>query len=609
MKNKLLILKQIFAIAILVTLFACKNKSSNTSDNGNKDYTENYIPKISINESGYDQKLSTDKDSDNVVMGDSTYWENTYFSTIVTVVYSGKTAEVLTSNTDIKSYVTNADVALDLTDVGNVEIITTGASEDGQLKIYGNSAIKLTMNGLKLQSAKSAAINVQNESMLYLHLNNGTQNYICDAQSQTNETYYKQGVTISKEKRNGALYCKGSMAISGSGLLELDGKKKHGISVKGSATIRPGVTIAINDATDNCIKAKNITILGGYIWAKTSADAGKCLSSNGDITIKGGQVKLYTSGGSVFNAKKKDTSSPAGIKVDGNMVISGGKILCVSTGDGGKGINVDGHLTINAGTIDVATTGSKCLYDAELDLDTSPKGVKADGEIIINGGLLNIQVTGKSEGSEGLESKSKITINEGEVIVHAYNDAINLGSDNPIGIEINGGKIYAISDNNDGIDSNNKLWINGGLVIASGASGYENGLDCDDKDNFIVKGGTLIGTGSEAIAISNSCTQKALICNNISVQAGELLVVIDETGKPILKYEMPRTINDLVLFFSSPDIKSGTSYTVYRGGSLKDNTIRWKGWFDDGYYTTGTPLGTYIPDSTTTIVKGIDRSK
>ena len=189
MKNKLLILKQIFAIAILVTLFACKNKSSNTSDNGNKDYTENYIPKISINESGYDQKLSTDKDSDNVVMGDSTYWENTYFNTIVTVVYSGKTAEVLTSNTDIKSYVMNADVALDLTDVGNVEIITSGASEDGQLKIYGNSAIKLTMNGLKLQSAKSAAINVQNESMLYLHLNNGTQNYICDAQSKTKETY------------------------------------------------------------------------------------------------------------------------------------------------------------------------------------------------------------------------------------------------------------------------------------------------------------------------------------------------------------------------------------------------------------------------------------
>ena len=69
---------------------------------------------------------------------------------------------------------------------------------------------------------------------------------------------------------------------------------------------------------------------------------------------------------------------------------------------------------------------------------------------MMNGGVLNIQVTGRSDGSEGLESKSKITINDGELFVYAYDDAINVGGDNPVGIEINGGKIFAFADNNDG---------------------------------------------------------------------------------------------------------------------------------------------------------------
>lgn len=569
---------------------------------GNNNGEENYTPEIPINENGYDRVLATDKDSDTVVNGDETFWENSKFNTSVTIVYSKNSAEVTTSDSSIKSYITGADVTLDLTDCGAVEIITYGATEDGQLKVYGKSAVKLTMNGLYLKSAKSAAINVQNKSTLYLHLNDDTENYICDASSQSDESYYPEGVTASDEKRNGALYCKGSLVVSGGGLLVLDGEKKHGISVKSSATIRAGVTIAVNDVADNCIKAEGVTILGGYIWAKTSAEAGKCISSDADITVKGGVLKLYTSGGSIYDEDENDTSSPSGIKADGNMVISGGNIHCVSTGEGGKGISTDGNLTIDAGSINVVTSGGKYVYNAALDLDSSPKGVKADGEIIINGGLLNIQVTGRSDGSEGLESKSKITINDGEVFVYAYDDAINVGGDYPIGIEINGGKVFAFADNNDGIDSNGKLWINGGLVIASGSAAPEEGLDCDNSQNFIVTGGTLIGTGGAAISLSGSSTQRAVIYNGVSATTGELFVIVDTNGTPILKYEMPRTMNKLTLFFSSPDIKSGGSYTVYTGGLLNGNTINWNGWFDDGNYTVGTLLGTFTSSSITTTV-------
>ena len=563
---------------------------------------ENYTPEISTDENGYDGLTATDKEADTVIAGDETYWENQEFVTTVTVTYSGNSATVTSTGDAVKDYITGADVALDLTDAGAAEIIASGKSDDGQLKIYGNSAVKLTLNGLELTSAKSAAINVQNKSLMYLHLAEGTTNVICDAESQSDESYYPEGVVADDEKRNGAIYCKGSAVVSGSGILSLTGKKKHGISVKSSLTIRPGVTLAINDVKDNCVKAEGITVLGGYLWAKTSAEAGKCLSSDADVTVKGGQIKLYTSGGSVYEEDENDTSSPAGVKADGNIYIYNGEMLCISTGEGGKGLNADGGITMDDGIVNVVTSGGKYVYNAALDLDSSPKGVKADGEITINGGLLNIQVTGRSDGSEGLESKSKITVNGGEVFVYAYDDAINVGGDNPVGMEINGGKIFAFADNNDGIDSNGKLWVNGGLVIASGSGAPEEGLDCDRSQNFIVTGGTLIGTGGAAISTSSSSTQRSVIYNGIQAKTGELFVITDAEGSPVLKYELPRTINGMSLFFSSPDIKSGGTYTVYSGGSLSGNSVNWNGWFEDGTYTAGTELGTFTSSSMTTTV-------
>lgn len=104
--------------------------------------------------------------------------------------------------------------------------------------------------------------NVQNESILYVHTHDGTENIICDAAKRSEESYYPEGVVADDEKRNGTIYCNGSVVFSGSGSLQITGKKKHGISVKSSVTFRPGVTVVINDVDNNCVKADGITILG-----------------------------------------------------------------------------------------------------------------------------------------------------------------------------------------------------------------------------------------------------------------------------------------------------------------------------------------------------------
>ena len=590
-----------FLVALLATQFGC-TPLDRPEDPDKENSEENYTTEIPTEENGYQGDSAADKENDTVVSGDAIYWENATFANTVSVKYSGSSATVTAANTAVRSYITGADVALDLTGLGNTEVIAEGTSDAGQLKIYGNAPVKLTLNGLKLTSDKSSAINIQNKSVLYLHLKENTESILCDAAKQTDESYYPEGVVAKDEKRNGAIYCLGSIVISGEGILQVTGKKKHGISVKSSFTMRPGTTLVINDVADNCIKAEGITILGGYLWAKTSAEAGKCLSSDADVTIKGGELKLYTSGNAIYEEDENDTSSAAGIKADGNMTVTDGKILCVSSGTGGKGINVDGNFTVDDGKIEVATSGGKYVYNAALDLDSSPKGIRVEGNIVLNGGFINIQVTGRSDGSEGFESKSKMTINGGDLFVYAYDDAINVGGDNPVGIEVNGGRLFAFADNNDGIDSNGMMWINGGLVIASGSAAPEEGLDCDRSQNFIVKGGILIGTGGAAVSTSSSSTQRSVIYNGVSAKTGELFVITDAEGYTILKYELPRTMSRMSVFFSSPDLKAGATYNVYSGGSLSGNTNNWNGWFEDGMYDVGTKLGSFTSNSVTTTV-------
>ena len=592
-------------LAAIIAITSCgpdQNDPTLPEDSKEENVTENNTGLIDATICEYSGELADDASDDIIGEDADTYWEKSTFNRKITIRFNGSDAEVKGADQSLECHVSGADIAVVPSTAEGLEIVLEGKTPDGQLKIYGSNNVKLTLNGLELTSAKSSAINFQNKGSLFIHMADNTDNIICDASKQSDESFYPEGVVADDEKRNGAIYSKGNIVISGKGLLKVSGKKKHGISAKGEVIVRPGATLVTEDIADNCIKADGITILGGYIWATADADAGKCLSSDGDIEIAGGKLRLQTTGGSIYEADENDTSSPAGVKSDKDIYIRGGEILCISTGDGGKGLNADGNLTIDDGKIHIATSGRKYVYNSALDLDSSPKGVKADGNIEMNGGLLNIQVTGLSDGSEGLESKSMITINDGDLFVYAYDDAINVGGDNPVGLVINGGRVFAFADHNDGIDSNGKLTVNGGLVIASGSDVPEESFDCDNSRNFIVTGGTLIGTAGAAISTSTTSTQRSVIYNGISAKSGELIVICNSNEEPILMYELPRSSQRLSLFYSSAAIVSGESYKVYYGGQISGNTSNWNGVFADGTYSDGTELGEFTSNQLTVTI-------
>lgn len=601
----------LFAIAMGLAGPSCsedptfQEEESGNQQPGSSNDDEN-APDFDSTIAAYDGEKADDVAADMAGTDEDLYWEANNFTETVTVTYEGTAATVATNNESVLYHTDGSYVTVDMQTnaVKNVEIIVSGKSDDGQLKIYGEKKFKLTLNGVELTSSVGPAINSQCKKRAFVHLADNTTNRLADASSYSDEPYYLNGATADNEDRKGCFFSEGNLIFSGTGVLVVEGNQKHGIATDGSFYMRPGVTIAVTDAAKNAIQVKGdeedamgISIQGGLIYANTTATAGKCLKTDLNVEVASGKLLLNTSGDSEYDSEENDTSSPACIKADGNLLVKGGTHVLKSTGTGGKGMNVDGTLQMDGGTVTVTTTGGKYIYNEALDLTSSPKGVKADGNILINNGELNISVTGVSDGSEGLESKSAITINDGTVYVYAYDDAMNASTD----ITINGGKVYCYAVNNDGIDSNGTLNLEGGLVIASGCAAPEEGFDCDNSNSFKITGGTLIGTGGSAVSPSNSSTQRTVIYNGIAATQGTKLCILNSAGTPVMTYELPRTMTGMSLLFSSPELEEG-NYTVSTGGTLTDATDTWNGWHSAGTWSGGTQLGTFTSSGIVTTV-------
>ncbi|MDO4755217.1 MAG: carbohydrate-binding domain-containing protein [Parabacteroides sp.] len=532
------------------------------------------------------------------------YFEANSFTDIVTITYNGANASVECSNRKILYHVQGAYVTVDMQTnaVSNVEIAVKGKSDDGGLKIYGEKKYKLSLCGIELTSQRGPAINSQCKKRIFVHLQEGTMNRLTDIATYSEDTYYLDS-SVS-EDRKGCFFSEGNLIFSGTGVLSVAGKYKHGIVTDGYFWMRPGVTLVVTEATKNGIHVKGdsddqigVYIKGGLIYTHISATAGKGIKTDQNVEITGGRLLLNTSGNAVFDSDENDTSSAAAIKTDGSIFISGGTHTFKSTGTGGKGLNSDVDIVISGGETTITTTGGKYAYSS--DLTSSPKGAKADGNVTISGGKLNISVTGKSDGSEGLESKAEMSISGGEVYVYAYDDAINAGT----AFNVSGGKIYAYAKNNDGIDSNGSMLISGGLIVASGTSSPEGGIDVDHSNQFKMNGGVVLSLGGTLMSTpSTNSAQRCVIYNGITLAKGKMLTVLDASSKSILTFEFPRTVTNASFFFSCPDLTANGNYKMFTEGTLSGYTDSWNGWYKGGTWSGGSQLSTLTTSSPITTI-------
>lgn len=511
-----------------------------------------------------------------------TYYEDyveTYTPTAtLQIAFNGNTATVAGEVDGVTVSTQGAHVTVS-SSVKNVAYELSGSTTDGSFKIYSEKKFELVLNGVTITNPSGAAINNQGKRC-YVVVNDGTENVLTDGSSYT---------MVDGEDQKGTLFSEGKLAFSGKGKLQVFAVGKNGIVSDDYVFIRPNTNIYVKSTASNGIKSNDgVIIRGGVVNVEVTADAAKGIKTDGIVQIEGGRVTAITSGGTEYDSDDKEYKGCSGINTDSVMVVTGGEINVKSTGVGGKGIKVDQAMTVSGGVINAIAAGNNLTDRTGSDSGVSAKAIKVDGDLLVEGG----QIMARAAAHEAIETKSKLTMNAGSMAAYSSDDAINSASD----MVINGGYLYCYSTGNDGLDANGNLTINGGLVVACGTTSPEEGIDAAEGKTLSINGGTVIGIGGGAEAVSG--TQQKAVLSGVSVSNGSYLTVKDSSGNNLFAFKVPRSYSGATMQVSSQKFTSGSTYTLGTATTASGND-EFYGYIASATVSGETELGTFTTSTTT----------
>lgn len=440
-----------------------------------------------------------------------------------------------------------------------------------------------------------------------------------DVSEEEGTSYNAMGI-----KADGDLTIKGgTVTVKNAGEMSKSLKSKAMLTIdSGTVTLTPsGAMKVINsDASYSTgIKAIDYVQNGGSVTITVSGTAGKGVSTT-TVTTNGGTLTINNSGAPVA-ATSGDYYTAKGIKADGDMALNAGTISISMTGNGGKGIKVNGKYTEGTTdgtgpTLTVSTTGSAAGGSSQGgwggpggggSSSGTSKGIKVMGAITINGGTT--EVSTKTDGAEGLESKTSIDINGGLHYFECYDDCINSAG----AITFNGGATVCYSNGNDAVDSNygrsGAITIGDGAVFAFTTRGApEEGLDCDNNsyiqitgNGYAISAGASQGGGggwggSSGNTISNAKQGYAFVTSSVSYATGKYYTLSDANDNNLITYSFPASCNSSLSLFTAKGMTKGQSYKVTSSSTEPtDATTAWH-----GLYLNSTHKGTTSVISTIT---------
>ncbi len=183
----------------------------------------------------------------------------------------------------------------------------------------------------------------------------------------------------------------------------------------------------------------------------------------------------------------------------------------------------------------------------------------------INGGEVGDGVLSIKAENEGLDSELHLTINGGIINITSGNDGINTNEDNVSVTTVNGGTLNILCDGStgegDGIDSNGWLVINGGTVNAQAcATSGDAGIDSDK--GIYINGGRVIASGNMLDHIAGG-EQTYAVFNFASKQKGDNTYTLKNAdGKVIGEYAPENDFNCLII--AGNELSEG-DYTFWQG--------------------------------------------
>jgi hypothetical protein len=302
------------------------------------------------------------------------------------------------------------------------------------------------------------------------------------------------------------------------------------------------------------------------------------------ITLKSGTINTIVNTSTYIEDDASDVERTNGaIYSKADLAINGGGTLNIQGHDKTAILGKDDVLVLS-GILNLvsdrhAIKGKDLLYidHATITAQAGKDGLNSEVLVYINGGHINIE-----ECNEGIEAYDVI-INGGIIGIDAADDGINIanpdgasGQAGPLmgngspqasshGLRINGGSI-TLSSQGDGLDSNESIWMAGGVVVVNGPTSSRDG-SIDYDSSFQLSGGSLIAIGSLGMAMApseNSSQNTLAIGFESAYEAGSLVQIVDESGKIITEYESIKAFQSLVV--SSVAYKMGGTYTLLVDG-------------------------------------------
>lgn len=315
------------------------------------------------------------------------------------------------------------------------------------------------------------------------------------------------GGTVNVNSYGDAISGVYSVEINGGSLnLTTTGNKNSG-STKG---LKAGYT----DDTTGTTYTGNVTVNGGYVYAKTNDD---CINANGDVNILGGQMELETTG------------------------------------------NTSGYQGIHADTSVYLGTDGGAYSDFQLVIYNAYEGIEAyniyqkSGSTVVTSAddAYNVAGGADNSGSSGMwpGQGGGMTGSSGGVL------------------EISGGfSIVSVQDgDHDGYDSNGTLTISGGICITNGNEAF----DCDSGVTYT--GGVYIkNIGSQMSmggGMGGGSTMTESVNVSCSLTAGTRVTLCDGSGNVIVSFINDKSATSLVA-----GCTAYSGVTFYTGGTLNGST-------------------------------------
>lgn len=362
------------------------------------------------------------------------------------------------------------------------------------------------------------------------------------------------------------------LTIESSGTYSLSGSCSGGsVEVKKGTT---GVTLILNglelDGSDtapiSCNKSTEVTIVAADGSVNALSDSAennddeypenenaensviKCKDGS-NVTLCGtGTINITASG-------KNGIKSGATTDAEGEATLTIKELTLNISAPVNDAINAEQLLNIESGTLNISAADDALHCDLVLNIG-------ADGT---DGPTIDI-----AECYEGLEA-AELNVLSGNISIMSSDDCMNAANSDlgsyDFAMNISGGTINAYSSEGDGFDSNGDLNISGGIIAVWTANRADNQpLDADGTLN--ISGGTVLAAGDSSGMELNINAEQAYVTFSASgelISKGDVASIKSAGGSDL--FSAAASCDTAYAFFSSAELESGSSYSLYAGDS------------------------------------------